>query len=64
MLIESNAKSLEERSGCAPEKLEKKAGGKKSIYTHSCNKMKKFMKLSNNNRFIIFIRIETNNITI
>ncbi|KOX71459.1 DNA topoisomerase 2 [Melipona quadrifasciata] len=31
MLIESNAKSLEERSGCAPEKLEKKAGGKRRL---------------------------------
>ncbi|CAD1477982.1 unnamed protein product [Heterotrigona itama] len=31
MLIESNAKSLEERSGCCPEKLEKKAGGKKRL---------------------------------
>lgn len=64
MLIESNAKSLEERTGCSPEKLEKKAGGRKSIYAHSCNKMKKFMKLGNNNRFIIFIRIETNNTAI
>lgn len=31
MLIESNTKSLEEQSGSAPEKLEKKAGGKRRL---------------------------------
>lgn len=41
MLVETNAKSLDDRLGNTPEKLEKKAaGGKKGIYEYNCDKLK------------------------
>lgn len=64
MLIESNAKPIDDRLGNSPEKIEKRAGGKKSIYAHSYNKIKNSMKFINNNHLLLLIRIETNNITI
>lgn len=33
VLIEANAKSLDDRLGNSPEKIEKKAAGRKSMYT-------------------------------
>lgn len=46
MLIESNAKPIDDRLGNSPEKIEKRAGGKKSIYAHSYNKIKILWNLS------------------
>lgn len=41
VLIEANAKSLDDRLGNSPEKTEKKAAGRKSIYTRNLNMIKK-----------------------
>lgn len=62
VLIEANAKSLDDRLGNSPEKIEKKAAGRKSMYIHSLNMIKKISTVIY--YFIILIRTKTDNITI
>lgn len=58
MLIESNAKPIDDRLGNSPEKIEKRAGGKKSIYAHSYNKIKNSMKFINNNHLLYWLGLK------
>lgn len=41
VLIEANAKSLDDRLGNSPEKIAKKAAGRKSMYIRNLNMIKK-----------------------